>query len=38
MMFDLIPKRLEITTYVSRLEQRPALKRATEKDTQLAAA
>jgi glutathione S-transferase len=38
MMFDLIPKRPEITTYVSRLEQRPALKRATEKDTQLAAA
>jgi glutathione S-transferase len=38
MMFDLIPKRPEITTYVSRLEQRPALKRATERDTQLAAA
>jgi hypothetical protein len=36
-MFDLIPKRPEITTYVSHLEQRPALKRATEKDTQLAA-
>jgi glutathione S-transferase len=38
MIFDLIPKRPEITAYVSRLEQRPALKRATEKDTQLAAA
>jgi glutathione S-transferase len=38
MMFDLIPKRSEIAAYVSRLEQRPALKRATEKDTQLAAA
>jgi glutathione S-transferase len=37
-MFDLIPKRSEISAYVSRLEQRPALKRATEKDTQLAAA
>jgi glutathione S-transferase len=38
MMFDLIPKRSEFVAYVSRLEQRPALKRATEKDTQLAAA
>jgi glutathione S-transferase len=37
-MFELIPKRPEITSYISRLEQRPALKRATEKDTQLAAA
>jgi len=37
MMFDLIPRRPEITTYVSRLELRPALKRATDKDAQLAA-
>jgi glutathione S-transferase len=38
MMFELIPQTAEIAAYVSRLEQRPALKRATEKDTQLAAA
>ncbi|HVY58962.1 MAG TPA: glutathione S-transferase family protein [Xanthobacteraceae bacterium] len=38
MMFKLIPDRPEFVSYVSRLEQRPALKRATEKDTQLAAA
>ena|SRR5215475_6889467 len=38
MMFELIPKKPEIVAYVSRLEQRPAHKRATEKDTQLAAA
>jgi glutathione S-transferase len=37
-MFGLIPKSAEIAAYVSRLEQRPALKRATEKDTQFAAA
>jgi glutathione S-transferase len=37
-MFELLPKRPEFAAYVSRLEQRPALKRATEKDRQLAAA
>ena len=37
-MFDLIPKRPEISAYVGRLEQRPALKRASERDTQLVAA
>jgi len=37
-MFDLIPKRPDISAYISRLEQRPALKRATERDGQLAAA
>jgi glutathione S-transferase len=37
-MFELLPKRPEFAAYISRLEQRPALKRATEKDKQLAAA
>lgn len=37
-MFELIPKTGEISAYISRLEQRPALQRATEKDAQLAAA
>lgn len=37
-MFELIPKTTEISAYISRLEQRPALQRATERDTQLAAA
>jgi glutathione S-transferase len=38
MMFDLVPKRPEFVAYVGRLEQRPALQRATELDQQLAAA
>jgi glutathione S-transferase len=38
MMFDLLPKRLEFVAYVGRLEQRPALQRATALDQQLAAA
>jgi glutathione S-transferase len=37
MMFDLIPKRPDLVAYVSRLEQRPALQRASAKDAQLAA-
>jgi len=37
-MFELIPKTAEISAYISRLEQRPALKRAAEKDAQLATA
>ena len=32
MMFKLIPERPEFTAYVSRLNERPALKRAQEKD------
>jgi glutathione S-transferase len=36
-MFELIPKTAEISAYISRLERRQALQRATEKDTQLAA-
>jgi glutathione S-transferase len=36
-MFKLIPERPEFTKYVGRLNQRPALKRATEKDTKLQA-
>jgi glutathione S-transferase len=36
--FKLIPKSAEINAYISRLEQRPALQRATKKDTQLTAA
>jgi glutathione S-transferase len=36
-MFELIAKTGEIGAYISRLEQRPALQRATEKDAQLAA-
>ncbi len=38
MMFKLVPERPDFVAYVKRLEERPALKRATEKDTQLAAA
>jgi glutathione S-transferase len=37
MMFGLIPERPEFAAYVGRLEQRPALKRATEMDAQLRA-
>ncbi len=37
MMFDLLPKQPEFVDYVGRLEQRPALQRATELDQQLAA-
>jgi glutathione S-transferase len=35
MMFKLIPERPEFAAYVGRLSQRPALKRATEKDARL---
>jgi glutathione S-transferase len=38
MMFKLIPERPEFTTYVKRLEQRPALQRADAKDKELQAA
>jgi glutathione S-transferase len=38
MMFDLLPKRPEFVAYVGRLEQRPALQRATSLDQELAAA
>jgi glutathione S-transferase len=38
MMFNLIPKRPEFAAYVARLEQRPALQRATALDQALAAA
>ena len=38
MMFDLLPKRPEFVSYVGRLEQRPALQRATALDQELAAA
>ena len=38
MMFNLLPKRAEFVDYVARLEQRPALQRATALDQQLAAA
>ena len=37
MMFKLIPERPEFTAYVARLNERPALKRATEKDAKLQA-
>jgi glutathione S-transferase len=37
-MFKLIPERPEFVSYVGRLEQRPALQRATAKDKELAAA
>jgi glutathione S-transferase len=37
MMFKLIPERPEFTAYVGRLNARPALKRATEKDRKLQA-
>jgi glutathione S-transferase len=35
MMFKLLPERPEFTAYVARLNERPALKRATEKDAKL---
>ena len=38
MMFDLLPKRQEFVDYVGRLQQRPALQRATAEDQKLAAA
>ena len=38
MMFKLIPERPEFKAYVARLEQRPALQRATAEDQKLAAA
>ena len=38
MMFNLLPKRPEFVDYVARLETRPALKRATALDQELAAA
>ena len=36
MMFKLLPERPEFAAYVGRLNERPALKRATEKDAELA--
>ena len=36
MMFNLLPKRPEFAAYVGRLEQRPALERATALDQELA--
>ena len=38
MLFKLIPERPEFTAYVGRLNERPALKRATEADAKLRAA
>ena len=38
MMFKLIPERPELSAYVGRLTERPALKRAQEKDQELMAA
>lgn len=38
MMFDLLPKRQEFVDYVARLEQRPALQRATAADKALMSA
>jgi glutathione S-transferase len=35
MMFKLVPERPQFAAYVARLNERPALKRATEKDTRL---
>jgi glutathione S-transferase len=35
MMFKLIPERPEFTAYAGRIAERPALKRAQEKDTAL---
>ena len=35
MMFKLLPERPEFAGYLARLSERPALKRATEKDTEL---
>jgi glutathione S-transferase len=37
-IFNLLPESAEISAYISRLEQRPALQRAIEQDTQFAAA
>ena len=37
MMFKLVPERAEFAAYVARLNERPALKRATEKDGKLQA-
>jgi glutathione S-transferase len=37
MRFKLIPQRPEFATYVARLNERPALQRATEKDRRLQA-
>jgi len=37
MMFKLVPDRPEFAAYVGRLNERPALKRATEKDSRLQA-
>jgi glutathione S-transferase len=34
-MFKLLPQRAEFTGYLARLEERPALRRATEKDAEL---
>ena len=34
-MFNLLPERPEFARYVGRLNERPALKRATEKDAEL---
>lgn len=36
-MFNLVPKRSEFVSYIARLEQRPALQRATAKDEELSA-
>ena len=38
MMFNIVPKRPEFEAYVGRLQQRPALQRATALDQELAAA
>jgi glutathione S-transferase len=35
MMFKLIPERPELAAYVARLNERPAYRRATEKDAKL---
>jgi glutathione S-transferase len=37
-MFELLPKREDISAYLARLAQRPALKRATDRDSKLMAA
>jgi hypothetical protein len=34
-MFKLLPERPEFAAYIARLAERPALKRATEKDAKL---
>jgi glutathione S-transferase len=36
-MFKLLPERSEFAAYIARLNERPALKRATEKDKKLQA-